>query len=105
MQTLSVILSLICRIALIGLVAPVLVTHFSVLPPHPTQEWIALAACYALAAVAPFIQSRNPALVAGLIALGVYYWLRHYVEIWTLIYTGISIVLVLLPRYRRKVVK
>ncbi len=105
MQTLSVILSLICRIALIGLVAPALVTHFSVLPGHPTQAWIALAACYVLAVVAPMIQSRNPALVAGLLTLGVYYWLHHSFETWTLIYTGIAIVLVLLPRYRRKPVK
>ncbi len=59
-------------------------------------------ACGCLAILAPLVKWRNPAVVAGLLALGVHYWYRHNVETWNLWYTGIAILLVLLPRYRLK---
>jgi hypothetical protein len=41
-------------------------------------------------------------VLAGLVTLGANYWYRHYMAIWIFWYTGIAIVLVLLPRYMRK---
>jgi hypothetical protein len=104
MQTLSVILSLICRIALVGLAVAGFASDFKapVVPAYITQEWSAMFACGCLAILAPLVKWRNPAVVAGLLALGVHYWYRHNVETWNLWYTGIAILLVLLPRYRLK---
>jgi hypothetical protein len=103
MQTLSVILSLICRVTLAGLAVFGLVKYLAGgVPAHPSQEWMILAACDGLAFVAPLTRYRNPALLAGMVTLGASYWYRHYTEIWVFWYVGIAIVLVLLPRYMRK---
>jgi hypothetical protein len=103
MQTLSVILSLICRVAMVGLALFGLVSYLTGgVPAHPSQEWMVLAACDGLAFVAPLTKYRNPAVLAGLVTLGANYWYRHYMASWIFWYTGIAIVLVLLPRYMRK---
>jgi len=103
MQTLSVILSLICRVVLVGFALSGFWGHVSGgIPGHISQEWGTIAACDLLAVLAPLTRWRNTALLAGLAAAGAHFWFRHSIEAWTLWYTGVAIVLVLLPRYMLK---
>jgi len=109
MQTLSVILSLICRLTMVAIALTAVATHFpgNAMPraSQMTQDWMIVVGCDGLAMVAPLLRFRNAALIAGLLALGVHYGYQHHVPMWSVWYTGVAILLVLLPRYKRKVEK
>lgn len=103
-QTLWAICSLICRVALLGIAIPVLLRHFPNyrLPHRFATDWIIMVAVDALAVLAPLMRNRKLAFVAAAAALGAHYFYRHFVPIGDLAYTGVAIVLVLLPSSRRR---
>lgn len=99
MQTLSVVISLICRVVLVGLAAPVLLGDFPnySLPSRMTQDWVAVTCCDALALVAPMLRWRKFALLAAMVVLGAHYYYRHIVGFLDLAYAGVALIFVLLP--------
>lgn len=99
MQTLSVAISLICRVVLVGLAAPVLLGDFPnySLPSRILEDWAVLTGCDALAVVAPMLRWRKFALLAAMVVLGVHYYYRHIVGFLDLAYAGVALIFVLLP--------
>ena len=106
-QTTRAIVSLICRVVLLGIALPVVVRHFPNfrLPYRYPTDWIVLTVCDTLAVVAPLMRSRKLAFFAGAAALGAHYYYRHFVPVWDLIYMAVAILFVLLPSTERTVVK
>jgi hypothetical protein len=104
METLSVILSMICRVALVGIAVPLLLGNFPgyTMPSRMTTDWAALAACDAFAVIAPLIRWRKASLLAGMLGLGVHYGYRHHAPVLGLAYMGVAIVLALLPKADRR---
>lgn len=103
MQTLWVILSLICRVVLLGLSLPVLLDNFPnyTLPGRVTQDWSLVVLGDVLALVAPLLSWRKTAFLAGILALGAHYYFRHIVPTPDLAYMGVAILFVLLPSSSR----
>ena len=99
MQTSRAIVSLICRVVLLGIAVPVLLRHFPnyKLPYRFPTDWIVVTVCDALAVVAPLLRVRNVAFLAGAAALGAHYYYRHFVPVWDLVYMAVAIIFVLLP--------
>ncbi len=100
MQTFWVIVSLILRVVLLGVAVPLLLADFPgyTAPRHPSQEWLLLTGCDALAVAAPLFKFRKFAFLAGLAMLGVhYYYHPHYIPTWDLAYMGVAIILAVLP--------
>lgn len=100
MQTFWAIVSLIFRVALLGIAVPILLERFPNFsyPRNPSQEWLVLTGCAVLAVIAPLLKTRKLAFLAGALALGArYYYHRHYIPALELGYMGVAIVLVLLP--------
>ncbi|MGD0367970.1 MAG: hypothetical protein ABSA94_10985 [Acidobacteriaceae bacterium] len=106
-QTLRAVSSVICRVVLLGIALPVLLADFPdyVLPSRLTQDWSMLVTCDALALLAPLLRWRKLAFLAGVLALGVHYYFRHYVPTLDMAYMGVAIVFVLLPGSNRASVK
>jgi hypothetical protein len=100
MQTFWAIVSLIFRVALLGIAVPVLLANFPNFsyPRNPSQEWLVVTGCSAFAVVAPLLKDRKIAFLAGALSLGArYYYHPHYIPALGLAYMGVAIVLVLLP--------
>jgi hypothetical protein len=106
-QTFRVIVSLICRVALLVIAVPVLLRHFPnyKLPYRFPTDWVIITVCDALAVVAPLLRSRKLAFFAGLAAMAAHYYYRHSVPMGDLVYMGVAILFVLQPSSERKVVK
>jgi hypothetical protein len=100
MQTFWASLSLILRVVLLGIALPLLLGDFPgySVPRHPSQEWILLTGCDALAVAAPLIRWRKVTFLAGVATLGTHYFYHpHAVPVWDLAYVGVAIVLTLMP--------
>jgi uncharacterized SAM-binding protein YcdF (DUF218 family) len=106
-QTFRVIVSLICRVALLAIAVPVLLRHFPdyKLPYRYPTDWIVVTVCDTAAVVAPLMRSRKLAFLAGAAAMGAHYYYRHFVPVGDLVYMGVAILFVLQPSSERKVVK
>lgn len=106
-QTFRVIVSLICRVALLVIALPVLLRHFPnyKLPYRYPTDWVVVTVCDLLAVVAPFLRSRKLPFFAGIAAMGAHYYYRHFVPTGDLIYMGVAILFVLQPSSQRKAVK
>jgi hypothetical protein len=99
MQTFRVVLSLICRVVLLGIAVPFLLGDF---PNHKVPyrfppEWIAVTSSDALTVIAPLVRWRKLAFLAGVAALGSHYYFQRSTPLWDLAYMGVAIVFVLLP--------
>jgi hypothetical protein len=99
MQTSRAIVSLICRVVLLGIAVPMLLRHFPnyKVPYRLPTEWVVLTVCDAFAVLAPLLRTRKLAFLAGAATLGGNYYFRHYEPIWDLAYMAVAIVFVLLP--------
>lgn len=100
MQTFWAIVSLIFRVALLGIAVPILLGSFPnySYPRNPSQEWLILTGLAVLAVVAPLLKTRKLAFLAGVLGLGArYYYHPHSIPALELAYMGVAIVLVLLP--------
>jgi len=100
MQTFWAIVSLIFRVALLGIAVPILLRRFPNFsyPRNPSQEWLALTACAVLAVVAPLLKTRKVTFLAGAAMIGVrYFYHPHFTPGLEMVYMGVAIVLVLLP--------
>lgn len=107
LQTFRVIVSLILRVAMVGLAVPVLLHHFPdyKLPYRYTTDWTVVVVCDVLAVVAPLVRVRKLTFLAGAAALGAHYFYQHTVQTWDLTYLTLAIVFVLLPGSGRQVEK
>lgn len=107
LQTFRVIVSLILRVALVGIAAPVLLHHFPEykLPYRYTTDWTVVVTCDLLAVVAPLLQVRKLTFLAAAAAMGAHYYYQHSVPMLDLAYMAVAIVLVLLPISGRRVEK
>ncbi|HUB19125.1 MAG TPA: hypothetical protein VL990_10845 [Acidobacteriaceae bacterium] len=104
-QTARAILSLVCRVVLLGIAVPLLLMDFPSyrLPHRYTTEWLVPTICDLLTVIAPMMRTRKLALVAGAAAMGAhYYYDRQYVPMWNLAYMAVAIVFLLLPASGRK---
>jgi hypothetical protein len=103
-QTFRAIVSLILRVALLGIAVPVLLGDFPEfrLPSRFTTEWTAVMACDLLAVFAPLAPTRKLAFLGGAAALGAHYYYKHDVPVFDMAYLGVAIVFVLLPNSGRK---
>ncbi len=106
-QTFRVIVSLICRVVLLGIAVPVLLRHFPnyKLPYRYPTDWIIVTVCDAMAVAAPLLRSRKLAFLAGAAAMGAHYYYRHFVPVLDLAYVAVAIVFVLLPTSMRRIGK
>jgi hypothetical protein len=107
MQTIRAVISLICRVVLLGLALPVLLGNFPnyTLPGRMAQDWMLLVLGDTLALVAPLLRWRKMTFLAGVLALGVHYYYRHNVPVLDLVYMGVAILFVLLPGSNRVIAK
>lgn len=107
MQTIRAVMSLICRVVLLGLALPVLLGNFPnyTLPGRMTQDWSLLVLGDTLALVAPLLRWRKTAFLAGVLALAAHYYFRHNVPMLDLAYMGVAILFVLLPGSNRVIGK
>ncbi|MFP5228106.1 MAG: hypothetical protein ACLGXA_10785 [Acidobacteriota bacterium] len=106
-QTFRVIMSLLCRVALLAIALPVFLRHFpNYKPPHryPT-DWIIVTVCDGLAVAAPLMRLRKLAFLAGAAALAAHSYYRHFVPVWDLAYMAVAILFVLQPSSHRQAVK
>ncbi len=99
LQTFRVIVSLILRVALVGIAVPVLLHHFPEykLPYRYTTDWSVVVICDLLAVVAPLLSVRKLTFLAGAAAVGAHYYYQHSVPMLDFAYLGLAIVFVLLP--------
>ncbi len=103
-QTYRVIISLICRVALLVIALPVLLRHFpNYKPPYryPT-DWVVMTVCDALTVAAPLVRTRKLPFFAGIAALAAHYFYRHFVPVGDLVYMGVAILFVLQPSSERQ---
>jgi hypothetical protein len=103
-QTFRVIVSLICRVVLLGIAVPVLLRHFPnhKLPYRYPTDWVVVTVCDALAVVAPLMRSRKLPFLAAAAAMGAHYYYRHFVPMGDLMYMGVAILFVLQPSSMRR---
>ncbi len=99
LQTFRVIISLILRVAMVGIAVPVLLHHFPdfKLPYRYTTDWTVVVLCDVLTVVAPLLRIRKLTFLAGAAAIGAHYYYQHSVPFLDSAYVAMSIVFVLLP--------
>jgi hypothetical protein len=99
MQTFRAIASLMCRVVLLGIAAPVLLSDFPNyrIPSRFATDWTVIVVCDALAVLAPLARPRKIAFLAAAAVLGAHYYFRHLVPTWDIAYIAMAILLVLLP--------
>ncbi len=104
MQTLWAVVSIICRVLLLGMAVPVLLRDFPdyTIPSRITTDWAALALGDILTVVAPLMRWRKVAFLAAALALGAHYYFRHHVPALDLAYMGVAILFVVLPSSERQ---
>jgi hypothetical protein len=107
MQTFRAIASMICRVVLLGIAVPVLLSDFpnGKFPSRFATAWAVIAVCDALAVVAPLARPRKVAFLAGVAAVGAHYYFRHLVPTWDMAYMAMAILLVLMPASGRNTAK
>jgi hypothetical protein len=98
-QTVRAVISLICRVVLLGIAVPLLLGDFPdyKLPYRFPTAWTVVTVCDALAVFAPLLRARKLAFLAGAAVLGAHYYFQKSVPVWGMAYLAVAIVFVALP--------